>query len=330
MKLQDMRLSIASSASALALVALSALPVLSQTLPPTESVTFPTNVVPETSASFPVQLNGQLYLPRAPIFPISAVVIIPSSGGVKADIELHYAAAFAGAGIAALVIDTFGSRRLTNSVHDQSVLSPFQVTNDAFGGLRWLMNDKRFRADRIGITGVSKGGAAALDSALTVQRRWMRLSTAHAFAAHAPIAPPCYWVPRTLTATGAPIHFMLAELDDQTPATQCVSLAEKIRRAGNPKVEVKVYKGAHHAWEVLGASAHFDPRAENHARCLATIEDDGRSIWNKDGSTIPRHDVFAWSRRNCMTLGTHCCGGTAERKRVATADLVSFFKRNGF
>jgi len=39
----------------------------------------------------------------------------------------------------------------------------------------------------------------------------------------------------TLATTGAPIYFMLAELDDQTPADQCMSLAEGMRKAGNPK-----------------------------------------------------------------------------------------------
>jgi dienelactone hydrolase len=277
-----------------------------------------------------VQLRAQLFMPGDSTHPVSAVVITPSSGGIKSDIELHYAEAFIHAGIAALVIDSFGSRGLNNSVHDQSVLTPFQSTNDAFGGLRWLARDKRFRADRIGITGVSKGGAAALNSAFTMQRHWMSISPRQAFAAHAPIVPPCYWVNRTLATTGAPIYFMLAELDDQTPADQCVALAHRMRKAGNLKIEVTVYKGAHHAWEVLGANPYFDPLAENHAKCMAVIEDDGRSVWSKDGSTIPRHDVFGWSRRNCMTLGTHCCGGNDEQKRVATANLISFFKRNGF
>ena len=50
---------------------------------------------------------------------------------------------------------------------------------------------------------------------------------------------------------------------------------------------MEVYQGAHHAWEVLGTKPYFDPRAENYAKRLAMIEDDGRSVWERDGSTIP-------------------------------------------
>ena len=180
--------------------------------------------------------------------------------------------------------------------------------------------------------GVSKGGAAALTSAFAIQRRWMNIPGTRAFAAHAPIVPPCHWVNRNLVTTGAPIYFMLAELDDQTPASQCMSLAEKISKTPKAKIEVRLYKGAHHAWEVLTSVPYYEPEAENFSRCLAHIEDDGRSTSDKDGSTIPgsRKDLFEWVRRNCMTHGTYCCGGTIEQKQTATADLIAFFRRNGF
>ena len=128
------------------------LPLFAQTRPSPETVTFP--VVPNSSANKGVQLKAQFYMPADLRRPVSAVIIAPSSGGVKAHIELHYADALADAGIAALVIDSFGSRGLTNSVRDQSVLTPFRSTNDAFGGFYWLAGDKRFRTDCIGITGV--------------------------------------------------------------------------------------------------------------------------------------------------------------------------------
>jgi dienelactone hydrolase len=125
---------------------------------------------------------------------------------------------------------------------------------------------------------------------------------------------------------------MLAELDDQTPANQCVALAEKIGKTPHAKIEVQLYKGAQHAWEVLGAAPYYEAKAENYSRCLAHIEDDGRSISDKDGSTIPssRKELFDWTRRNCMTYGTYCCGGNKEQKQRATADLIAFFRRSGF
>ena len=138
------------------------------------------------------------------------------------------------------------------------------------------------------------------------------------------------------------MFFMLAELDDQTPAAPCVEHAERLRRAGNGKIEIKVYKGAHHAWESLGRQPYFDPLAQNFMRCRIWFEDDGTimaagNVRLNDGTSTPsgglrltRESAGAWVRQNCMTLGTHCCGGTPELKRQATDDLIAFLKRNGF
>jgi len=127
------------------------------------------------------------------------------------------------------------------------------------------------------------------------------------------------------------MFFMLAELDDQTPAAPCVARAERLRRDGNPDVDVKVYAGAHHAWERLGDRPYFDPAAQNFARCRIFVEDDGAMVAAESGERLPRgRDALAWAERTCMTLGTHCCGGTPALKRQATDDLIAFLKRHGF
>ena len=72
-----------------------------------EDVTFPTNVIPHTSNDRPVQVNAKPYLPDVPKFPISALVISPSSGGVVDLREVYYANELAKVGIAALVVDSF-------------------------------------------------------------------------------------------------------------------------------------------------------------------------------------------------------------------------------
>jgi dienelactone hydrolase len=226
-----------------------------------EDVTFPTNVIPGAKDPRPVQVIAKLYLPDAPKFPLSAVVISPSSGGVVDIREIYYANELVRVGIAALVVDSFASCGVKSSVRDQSLLTQWQSGNDAVAGLRWLLADGRFRPTKIAIMGVSKGGGVAMEMALEVRRRWMHMTDV-AFAAHIPIAPPCMSVNRSAKTTGAPIFFMLAELDDYTPAAPCVEQAERLRQAGNDKIEIKIYKGAHHAWERLGSKPVFDPQGE--------------------------------------------------------------------
>jgi dienelactone hydrolase len=309
--------------------ALLALPVSAQHMTRIEFVTFDTNVVPNTTAGAQVWLRAELYVPGNATLPLSAVVITPSSGGVRQEVEIYYARELARAGIVALVIDSFGSRALSHSVHDQSLLNSWQTGNDAVAGLRWLVADPRFRRDRIGIMGVSKGGQAAMDTALTLYLRWMGITDA-TFAAHVAVVPYCNWVARSKTTTGAPILFMLAELDDQCPVAHCLEHAAGLRQAGNALVETKIYEGAHHAWEFMGNAPYFDKWAENYAECRVWIEDDGSEVSAKDGMPIPRNGWHEWAKKTCMTLGTSCCGGNAVLKRQAMDDILAFLKKHGF
>jgi dienelactone hydrolase len=294
-----------------------------------KDVTFPANVVPNTANDRRVRIKAKLYLPDAPKLPLSAVIISPSSGGVREEREVYYAQELARVGIAGLVIDSFASRGLTDSVRDQRVLGSWQTGNDAVAGFRWLAADPRFRRDKIGVMGVSKGGKVAMNMAEEVRRRWMRM-TDIAFAAHVPISPDCTWINRSMQTTGAPMFFMLAEFDDQTPPAPCVEHAERLRKAGNRNVEVKVYKGASHAWERLGEAPYYDPLAQNFARCRIWIEDDNTSVDAKSGARLPRGGEFEWIKKNCMTLGTWCCGGTPALKQQATDDLIAFLRKHGF
>jgi dienelactone hydrolase len=294
-----------------------------------EDVQFPTNVVPNTSNDQPIALKAKLYLPDNPLLPLPAVVITPSSGGVRSIREIHYAKALAAAGIAALVVDSFTSRGVVSSVHDQRLVTRWQVGNDAIAGLRWLSRDERFKPDRIAVMGVSKGGIAALDTALEVRRRWMR-ATNVAFAAHVAITPGCQWINRSTVTTRAPIFLLLAEQDDMAPSQPCLMRAQHLRDGGNPHVEVKVYEGAHHAWEALGPKPHFDPWAENYSSCRVWIDDDGAMTADRDGTSIPRRQWYEWAKRSCVTLGAHCCGGTPELKQQATRDIIAFLRKHGF
>jgi dienelactone hydrolase len=299
----------------------------------TEEVAFETNVVRGTTAGTAVRLSATLFMPAASgaarTRPMPVVVITPSSGGVKAEREVFYAQKLAEAGIAGLVVDSFRSRGLINSIYDQTVLTSWATQNDAWAAFRWLVQDGRFRKDRIAVSGVSKGGIAALQTALNIRRRWSGISDL-TFAAHVPIAPDCGFLNRSMETTGAPILFMLAELDDQVSAASCVNYAERLRVAGNSRIEIRVYEGAHHAWELIGDRPYFDAKAENYAKCRAWVEDDGTIVAAADGTRIPAPEYSAWAKKTCMTLGTHCCGGTATLRQQAADDMIRFLKRHGF
>ena len=104
---------------------------------------------------------------------------------------------------------------------------------------------------------------------------------------------------------------MLAGRDDYTPAPLAIDYAERMRAAGNRRIKVKVYSGAHHGWELLGPV--FDIRdAENWSCCTNFIEDDGSHFVVAAGRAMPEPEYQAWARIHCVTRGARAGGGTAE------------------
>jgi dienelactone hydrolase len=304
-------------------------PVHSEEFYTTETITFGTNVVAGTTNDEQVDVEATLYLPKKARFPISAVIIVPSSSGVEEEREIYYAKELAKVGIAALVVDSFTARDLTDSLYDQSVIDSWDIENDAIAALQELAGDRRFKAHRIAIMGVSKGGTAAMNTAFAVRRRWMGVEDV-SFAAHIAISPDCTWTNRRVDTTGAPMLFLLAELDNQTPAQACLSQVDRIKATGNRRVEAKVYAGANHAWEELGPQPEQDPKVENYSQCRVWIEDNGRMFSADTGELVPEDDWHGWAKKNCMTLGATCCGGTQETRDTATRDIIAFLRKNGF
>lgn len=294
-----------------------------------EKVSFLTNVVEDTTNDEDLRVPARLYLPTSVRGRHPAVVIVPSSGGVEAVREIYYAEELARAGIAALVVDSFAARDVSSSVEDQSLMENWDVEQDALAALRFLAADSRINSQRIAIMGVSKGGTVARDSALVVRRKWADAGRVM-FAAHIAISPDCVWTNRSTATTGAPILFLLAELDDQTPAEPCRRQALRYLAAGNPRVETKLYVGAHHAWEELGPAPRYGTRTENYSNCRVWIEDDGSMISADTGEIVPEKKWRDWARKTCMTLGATCCGGTPGLKEAATRDIISFLHRHGF
>lgn len=295
-------------------------------VPLPESLTFDTNVVPNTSAAKPVRLSATLHLP-ASSGRVAAMVIVNSSGGVLPHREVYYARHLAQNGIAGLVIDSFGPRGVKSTVADQTLVTTWQLENDAFAALAILQKDPRIDSQRIGVMGVSKGGIASMNAAMAVRQAWRRTGDA-AFALHVPIVPSCMEQHRSPKTTGAPMLVMLAELDDYTPAKPCLEHAERIRRGGHQNIRVIVYSGAHHGWE--SGSLAYLPTAMKSV-CPALIEDDGAYTFSARGKTLRGPAINSFIvEAGCLTYGAHAGGGPEALKHQATADLIAFLKANGF
>jgi dienelactone hydrolase len=293
-----------------------------------ESVSFDTLTFDHPAARKPARVSATLHLPMQAGQPFSCMVLLTSSAGVQRHREHYYAQALNDAGVAALIVDSFTGRGVRRTVADQTLVSAAQMEGDAFAALALLRSDPRIDPARIGVMGVSKGAGATLNAAIAVRRHW-RPDFAPLFDLHVAICPGATTQHRDPTTHDRPIYFMLAARDDYTPAALALDYAERMRAAGNRRIKVKVYSGAHHGWESIGPV--FDIRdAENWSCCRNLVEDDGRHFVIAAGRAMSEPEYQAWARSHCVTLGARAGGGTAALKARATADLLAFLSGHGF
>src|SRR5260370_21480622 len=293
-----------------------------------ESVSLDTLTFDHPAACRPARVTASLHLPMQDERPLPCMVILTSSAGVQRHREHYYAQALNDAGCAALIVDSFAGRGVRRTVADQSLVSAAQMEGDAFAALALLRADPRIDPDRIGVMGVSKGAGATLNTAIAVRQGW-RNGFPHLFDLHVAICPGATAQHRDPTTHDRPIYFMLAGRDDYTPAPLAVDYAQRMRLAGNRRIKVKVYGGAHHGWESIGPV--FDIRdAENWSRCKNFIENDGSHFVVAAGRSMREPDYQSWARRHCVTRGARAGGGTVELKQRATADLIAFLPSHRF
>src|SRR5262249_4048650 len=105
-------------------------------------------------ASGDVRLAGTLTLPLGP-GPHPALVFVHGSGPQRRGAETVEAARFAQHGIASLAFDKRGTGESTGDWQQ----SDFDdLADDVLAGVRLLRRDRRIRADKVGLWGISQAG----------------------------------------------------------------------------------------------------------------------------------------------------------------------------
>ncbi len=225
----------------------------------------------------PVRISGTLYSSEGDE-PAPAVVLHHGSGHPERlqpwfdDLTPK----LVGAGIAVFVLDSFTGRGITSTGAKQARLSKATRICDAFQALKTLASLPRIDGARVGVSGYSFGGVVAMMSA-DARLVEAGLADGKKFAAHLPMHPSCQSQFRALKLTGAPMLFLVGELDDYLPPKYCVSYVERMVGEGY-NAKIKVYPGAYHAWIV-------DYGVTYCKRC-ATFGDCGRIYIEEDGHEV--------------------------------------------
>ncbi len=121
--------------------------------------------------------------------------------------------------------------------------------------LLYLQSLPDVRPDRVALLGWSNGGLTTLSAiARTSQARPRGL--VHDFRVAVAFYPGCARVAeRDAYGVVAPLHILVGQSDDWTPAAPCRALSERARAAGEP-VELVVYPGAFHDFDAPAMTVH--------------------------------------------------------------------------
>jgi dienelactone hydrolase len=179
-------------------------------------------------------LRGEMYVPEGS-GPFGAVILLHDCDGPN---EHHrtWAKRLQEWGYVALLIDTFGYRRITE-VCSRPLNRYWAIWGrDAKGARDFLVTRTFVSPVRIGVMAWGYGGLGALEAA---QPDLPRMRAAVAFY------PPCGGPVKGPFET--PLLILSGAADDWTPAEDCKRLA---REAGEPALEVVTYPGALHGFDI--------------------------------------------------------------------------------
>jgi dienelactone hydrolase len=224
----------------------------------------------------PEELPSRVSVPDG-IGPFPAVVILhdcsglgPTSSGAPA----RWARDLVARGYVVLMPDSFSERGFPNGVctdpsPSRAEVSPFRRVRDAYAALDYLRKQAFVDPNRIAVMGGSHGGLTTLAAMVLVPERPRespRSAAPRGFAAAVALYPGCAARLGNWRADGsgvyrpvAPVLILIGEKDDWTPAAPCRELTEASRRAGYP-VSIKVYPGAHHAFDSYGPERYLATR----------------------------------------------------------------------
>jgi dienelactone hydrolase len=176
---------------------------------------------------------------------------------------IEYAQFFNAMGVHVLVTDSLtprGEVELCTQAIEGRRVTVRDRRADLLGALAWLAQQPGVDAKRLGLIGWSHGGSTVLTGVDTSVRE-VSAATAHPSLAVA-FYPGCKpWAQRGL-APSVPLHVLIGEADDWTPAEHCVQMAAASRaRAPSqaiPKaITLTAYPGAHHGFDSTAPVRHL-------------------------------------------------------------------------
>jgi len=227
-------------------------------------------------------IDGQLFVPQAGAGAWPVVILVPGSLGV-APSHLAHAERLTDAGIAACVVDPFGTRSVTSTVANQAQYSFAASAWDVCATAAMLAGRDGIDATRIGAQGHSRGGSAVLTAAT---RRFAAATGAPALRAVYAAYPWCghQFLDPAVGATR--VRAIIGDRDEWCLPQQVQGHLHAVRLSGGD-AGWRIVDGAQHSFDRGTAIELIETAAVSPGAPTAFVADDGAFVHPVSGDPDP-------------------------------------------
>jgi len=223
------------------------------------------------------EVFGELVIPYDSLNPnkkYPLIIGVAGSMGWKSH-HLEYLKMYQDLGFATFELNSFKSRDIKSTVGEQNQVTTAAMIVDAYKALEELSDHSLINKEKISITGWSLGGAVTLFSA------WLPLKNTInkelKFASHLAFYPPCFFELENMEFSQSPIHILIGESDDWTPAEPCNNLVNELNDYCN--IDITIYKDSHHGFDRDGG-LEINENGYSFKDCMFTLTSEGDVLMN--------------------------------------------------
>ena len=269
------------------------------------------------------EVYGKLTIPKDSINSDKKYPLVIGVAGSLGWREHHYEymKMYQQSGFATFELNSFKSRNISSTVGSQVEVTTASIILDAYKAFEKLSKHPNIDKNKVSITGWSLGGAVALFSG------WKPIIKAISkdlkFASHLSFYPPCFFDPENTEFTDSPIHILIGELDNWTPAEPCNYFVKKI--SDNSNVNLTIYPDSHHSFDSKDPIT-FNKKGYSFKNCLFKL--------NKEGDVLMNYLNLPMSSPLMQKIGFLFCvergvnlGGNPKSREKAFAFSKSFMMR---
>ena len=219
---------------------------------------------------------GKLVIPFDSLNPEKKFPLIIGVAGSEGwrDHHYHYLKMYQKSGFATFELNSFKSRNIESTVGTQNEVTVAAIVVDAYKALETLSKHPFIIKEKISITGWSLGGGVTLFSAWNPIKEI--LGNNIQFASHLAFYPPCFFDFENLNFSDVPIHILIGESDDWTPAKPCLEFVDKLERKN---INITVYKDSHHGFDREGG-LEFNENGYSFKNCMFEVNSKGDILMN--------------------------------------------------